>query len=281
MYSNFSGYNNVAIGYVAMQSNQDGNENTAVGTAALYQNVSGGNNSAFGREALLNNTSGDNSAMGYRAAMSTTSGFQNVAVGSNSLVNNTTGSYHTAIGYNTGPSTTNLANTTTVGIDARATATDMVRIGNTYVSSIGGQVSWTTVSDGRFKENVREDVPGLSFINQLRPVTYNVNRTSFNEYVGLSGSTLACDAAYGARPLSERTTGFIAQEVAASAQSLGFDFSGVDAPDNPDDYYGLRYAEFVVPLVKAVQELSAQNASQQQMIEELERKVEALENLSR
>jgi len=28
----------------------------------------------------------------------------------------------------------------------------------------------------------------------------------------------------------------------------------VDAPKNENDYYGLRYAEFVVPLVKAVQE---------------------------
>jgi hypothetical protein len=264
-----------------MLNNYDGNENTAVGTASLYYNISGHNNSAFGREALLNNSTSDNTAVGFHAAHLTSTGFQNVAVGSLSLVNNTTGSYHTAIGYNTGPNASNLANTTTLGIDARATATDMVRIGNTYVSSIGGQVGWTTFSDGRFKENVREDVPGLSFINQLRPVTYIVNRTSLNEYVGLSGSTLASDAAYRSRPVSERTTGFIAQEVEASAQSMGFDFSGVDSPDNPNDYYGLRYAEFVVPLVKAVQELSAQNAQQQQMIEELERKVEALEGMNK
>ena len=48
----------------------------------------------------------------------------------------------------------------------------------------------------------------------------------------------------------------------AAAKKLGFNFSGVDAPKNENDMYGLRYAEFVVPLVKAVQE-------QQQMIEEL------------
>jgi hypothetical protein len=279
LYNNFGGHNNIAVGYVTMINNQSGNENTAVGTASLYNNVTGHNNSAFGREALLNNTTSDNTAIGFHAAHVTSSGFQNVAVGSNSLVNNTTGSYHTAIGYNTGPNASNLANTTTLGIDARATATDMVRIGNGFVNSIGGIVDWTTFSDGRFKENVREDVPGLSFINQLRPVTYNVNRSGFNEFVGLSGSTLASDAAYSSKPLSERTTGFIAQEVEASAQSMGFDFSGVDAPDNPDDYYGLRYAEFVVPLVKAVQELSAQNAAQQKMIEELERKVEALDGI--
>jgi hypothetical protein len=62
-------------------------------------------------------------------------------------------------------------------------------------------------------------------------------------------------------------TGFLAQEVEQAAQSLGYDFSGVDAPKNENDFYGLRYAEFVVPLVKAVQE-------QQEMIERLSNIVE-------
>jgi hypothetical protein len=56
-----------------------------------------------------------------------------------------------------------------------------------------------------------------------------------------------------------RFSGFIAQEVEAAAKEIGYNFSGVDAPKNEDDFYGLRYAEFVVPLVKAVQELAEQN----------------------
>ena len=39
---------------------------------------------------------------------------------------------------------------------------------------------------------------------------------------------------------------------------------------NANDFYGLRYAEFVVPLVKAVQE-------QQKIIEDLRRRIEELE----
>ena len=66
-------------------------------------------------------------------------------------------------------------------------------------------------------------------------------------------------------------SGFIAQEVEEAAQSLGSDFSGVDAPNNDHDIYGLRLAEFVVPLVKAVQE-------QQQMISNLEKRIEELES---
>jgi trimeric autotransporter adhesin len=37
---------------------------------------------------------------------------------------------------------------------------------------------------------------------------------------------------------------------------LNYGFSSGDKPKNSGDYYGLRYAEFVVPLVRAVQELN-------------------------
>jgi len=56
-----------------------------------------------------------------------------------------------------------------------------------------------------------------------------------------------------------RNTGFIAQELERAAIELGYDFSGVDKPKNDDDFYGLRYAKFVVPLVKADQELADRN----------------------
>ena len=51
-----------------------------------------------------------------------------------------------------------------------------------------------------------------------------------------------------------RQSGFSAQDVEALAKKLGYAFGGVDKPENEDGLYGLRYSEFVVPLVKAVQE---------------------------
>jgi hypothetical protein len=73
---------------------------------------------------------------------------------------------------------------------------------------------------------------------------------------------------------AEIQIGFIAQEVEAAASSLNFDFHGVDKPKNDNSHYGLRYAEFVVPLVKAVQELnekmeSQRNANVENIINEL------------
>ena len=45
---------------------------------------------------------------------------------------------------------------------------------------------------------------------------------------------------------------------------------------NGEDYYGLRYAEFVVPLVKAVQEQQKIIEEQQKQIDELKFKLENL-----
>jgi hypothetical protein len=74
-------------------------------------------------------------------------------------------------------------------------------------------------------------------------------------------------------------SGFIAQEVESAAISLGYDFSGVDSPETPNGFYGLRYAEFTVPLVKAVQELSAQNAAMQNENDQLKAEVDRLKGL--
>jgi hypothetical protein len=53
-------------------------------------------------------------------------------------------------------------------------------------------------------------------------------------------------------------SGFSAQQVDSVAKSVGYNFAGVVRPQNDTtDTYGLSYSDFVVPLVKAVQELSA------------------------
>ncbi len=71
-------------------------------------------------------------------------------------------------------------------------------------------------------------------------------------------------------------TGFVAQEVEAAAKELGYDFSGVDAPKSENDYFGLRYAEFVVPLVKGMQEQQQMIEAQQKEINELKAIVKSL-----
>jgi hypothetical protein len=147
------------------------------------------------------------------------------------------------------------------------TANNQVRIGNTNVLSIGGYAGWTTLpSDKRFKKNIVENVPGLTFILKLRPITYNIDMDAMAKYLQTPYGMQMKD--FDNSKGSMLQTGFVAQEVESAANEIGFDFCGIDKPKNKDDFYGIRYAEFTVPLVKAVQELSAQLDAQRKLNEE-------------
>lgn len=67
---------------------------------------------------------------------------------------------------------------------ASVNASNKIRIGNTGVTVIEGQVSFTAVSDKRFKFNVKQNVPGLSFITLLNPVTYDFNNEAYLAHIG-------------------------------------------------------------------------------------------------
>jgi hypothetical protein len=58
---------------------------------------------------------------------------------------------------------------------------------------------------------------------------------------------------------------------------VGYDFSGVDKPKNESDMYGLRYAEFVVPMVKAIQEQQAMIEELKTLTADLQKRILALE----
>jgi hypothetical protein len=51
----------------------------------------------------------------------------------------------------------------------------MVELGNTSVTVIRGEVNLSTYSDKRIKNKIQDNVPGLSFVNLLKPVTYNLD----------------------------------------------------------------------------------------------------------
>jgi hypothetical protein len=181
---------------------------------------------------------------------------------------NTAGSKNTAIGYRAYAMGFAYGNATAIGANSQVTASNQMRFGDELVTSIGGKVSWSKISDERFKVAVRRDVPGLSFINRLEPVTYLLDNQKLRTF---QGRALSKD-----ETLYTRETGFLAQQVEAAAQAAGFDFSGVDRPASDQDHYALRYADFTVPLVQAVQELSAENEALKAKIQELEAEKERL-----
>jgi hypothetical protein len=288
---NTEGYENTATGNFSLYLNKTGIYNTASGTKALYSNNAGFNNTATGSHTLQSNTEGywntatgssaltsnmtgnQNTATGISASWSNSRGSQNTANGASALYSNTVGDRNSAFGAQAGYNVANLENTTALGYWASPTFSNSVRIGNSSVTSIGGQVMWAVVSDGRFKRNIKEDVSGLDFVNQLRPVSYEVDKSALNKFLNIPDSVTQ---QLEAKKIPARETGFIAQEVEAIVKKTGYVFSGIEAPQNEQDHYSIRYAAFVVPLVKAVQELTAKLNEQEKKSEEQHLEITAL-----
>jgi len=267
---------NVFIGKQAGNANTEGKFNTAIGYFALKATTEGFQNTATGSYALANNISSDNSAYGINTLLNNTTGYYNTACGAQSLYTNTTGIHNTGIGYATDVTSGDLNNVTAIGYYTKVTASNTIRLGNIIVNSIGGHVGWTTVSDGRFKTNLKENVAGLDFIMKLRPLTYHFDMDAI---AGFNKTPDNLRDAEGEKLQAETVqVGFVAQEVEEAAIELGFDFHGVDAPKNEDSHYGLRYAEFVVPLVKAVQEQQAIIENQQDLLSKYESTLEEMNN---
>ncbi len=303
------GQNQVAIGDSALHYNkpytdekgfQNGSRNTAVGSKAAMGITEGRDNTAIGYNSLLKNSRGvNNTAIGSLNMEDLISGDANTSVGTVALSLLKEGTHITAIGENSGQYLTKgntvtflgaysgiplylseCENATAVGGGSLITASHQVRVGNEFTTSIGGEVDWTTLSDGRFKKDVKQNVPGLSFINKLKAVTYELDVHGISDYLH-KGEVINDKAVehnrdrmqFNAEKNNLTYSGFIAQEVEEAAKSLHYEFSGVDAPKNEHDYYGLRYGQFVVPLVKAVQELSKANDSKDATIEQLQNEI--------
>jgi trimeric autotransporter adhesin len=274
---------NTAVGYEAMvgsvtPADNTGRHNTAVGAYSLKGFTSGESNTALGYSALYYCTTGiSNTAVGGNAAYQNSTGDNNVAIGWSALLNDTSGNSNVAVGYRAGLgvfgtiftsctyvgassyATVARSNVTMLGYNvqnAQCTADNQICLGNTAITQIRAQVgSLTTYSDARIKTDVKENVSGLAFINKLKPVTYYERPERLHEIWGTP------DSLYKNIDHSQinntRFIGFLAQDVEKAAGESGFDFPGIDVPKNDKEVYALRYGDFIMPLVKAVQEQQA------------------------
>ncbi len=264
------GKRNTVFGSHAAYSNTIGGANTAIGFKAMNKNISGIANTALGSESLQNTTTGhNNTALGFGTLFSNMTGTANIAIGANSYFTNAALDNTICIGYLSGGQVNN---------------SNRVEIGNTSITVIAGQVGFSTYSDARIKDNVKEDVPGLDFINKLNPVTYNLNIHRQNAMTTKGIAETDWDGKYDIEKIT--MTGFLAQEVEQAALETGYNFSGIQKPENPNELYSIRYADFVMPLVKSVQELNTQlntevlnlKAENAMLLERIERLEALMEN---
>lgn len=282
LYSNAEGDYNTANGWSALYNNTS-EYNTAVGYQAIYSNTVGARNTAVGTIALFNNTSGDqNTAAGFQALYSSYTGNYNSGFGAYALNTNNYGSYNSALGRFADVSSGSLDNATAIGSGAIVNASNKIRFGDANVTVVEGPVAYTT-SDARFKTDVKEEVKGLEFIKRLRPVVYNFDTKKFTEFLTKnmpdSIRKIHLEKDFGIST-AIRQSGFIAQEVEKAAEESGYNFNGVHKPSDDNDNYSLSYSQFVVPLIKAVQEQQHIIEKQVEKIKHMEQQIEDLKKTS-
>ena len=164
--------------------------------------------------------------------------------------------------------------TRSVGSDnitmGKSTGSD--RIYNQFVSN----ATWSRSSDERIKKEITTNADcGLDFVNDLRTVTFKFKAPS-----ELDASMSEYDADNSTPNYDKKMYGFIAQEVKAALDTHSItDFNGWNQiEDGGDNLQGISYEMFVMPLVKAVQELSTKNDALETSNTALAARITALEN---
>ena len=278
-----TGATNVAIGSTALDGCDTESDNIAIGFAALGGSIAGGeNNTAIGNYALDALTAGDyNVAIGHDASTNATTAVNTVGIGRLALRDMTTGGGD-SVGYSIGIGAYGMYNVVdngpNIGIGGFSRAsgtsgTQQIVLGynvagsgdNTFTFGAGstdttcshGATSFSAPSDERWKKDIETSTCGLSFINDLRPVSFKFKTkgeldSSLHDYEK--------DSTEVAGFTSDSVLGFVAQEVKAVIDNHS-EFKGSELWKEGIDEYNKRQRiskEALIPiLVKAVQELSA------------------------
>jgi hypothetical protein len=125
-------------------------------------------------------------------------------------------------------------------------------------------------SDPRTKSDIQDSALGLNFINKLRPVSYKfkvggnrlveekiVKEAEYDENGNLIRAAITEKVI---EPFAGKRThyGLLTTNVKESLGDLDFGGYIKTNLDDPESEEALRYDEFIAPLIKAVQELSAE-----------------------
>ena len=270
-----TGGDNIAIGYGAMDGFDTETHNLGIGRSALGGAVAGGEyNVAVGNTCFDGLTSGDyDTALGYGAGGALTTGSQSTFLGARSGASVTTGTGNTIIGDSSAAALQDGNNNTIIGVAVNCNSDHTngialgqgISVGGDYDFSFGSasnvvtndfnaDADWSRSSDIRLKRNIQDSTLGLDFINDLRPVkfqwkpSYEVPKELASEY-----------NEENKKNLDVIMHGFIAQEVKEAIDKHGDTTFGGWHLDSFDGVtQRTKKNMFVMPLIKAVQELSAQ-----------------------
>jgi hypothetical protein len=126
--------------------------------------------------------------------------------------------------------------------------------------------STINTSDRRKKTDIATSDLGLDFIQQLKPISYRRKDEMFIDEITVVGDDGKEKESTRERLVTykRRHYGLVAQDV--EGVLAGKDFAGL-IKDRETGLYGLRYEEFISPMIRAIQELTAKVASLEAQLE--------------
>jgi hypothetical protein len=162
------------------------------------------------------------------------------------------------MGRKAGTSSASASNQNVFGFAVVSASNDSFTFGHstTDTTCSNGGTTWSNPSDARYKENVEDQTAGLSFINDLRPVTFQwkaENEMPEDHVVYNADSTK--------RYMNDTTNhGFLAQEVKEVIDNHSEIKDGFDmwSEDDRDGRQRIGTTALIPILTKAIQELSAE-----------------------
>ena len=251
-----TGGSNIAIGHNAYDGCDAEQKNVAIGQDALGGAIAGGEfNVALGVEAGLVVTSGDeNTLIGYQAGKGVTTGANNTLIGRNAGAGDlVTGSNNICIGSGSDVAAGDQSNGIALGpVDAAGgDFTFGNRVLGTVTCDYDSDANFSHSSDKRLKKNIQSSTIGLDFINELRPITYQwkPNNEIPTDMMGYNEINV--------KNTEKVIHGFIAQEVKEAIDKHGdVNFSGWELDKSDGKTQRIKKEMFIMPLVKAIQELS-------------------------
>jgi len=246
------GNSNISLG-----NNDSGTANTLFGFDAGDALASGSYYNAFiGTLAGYSVSTGDrNTALGYHAIRLATSSSDNTAVGCQAGDTITTGAENTYIGAGADASSNSVNNEMALGNDAVGQGANTIMLGDSNITGLYCyDTSISSPSDSRIKRDISDADCGLDLINSLRPVSYKrVNPFDYPE--GIKPAVYQDENAERPQDNNRVYADLIAQEVEQVMENAGYDFRLVDT--TPNGMKAVNYGTLIMPLIKAVQELTA------------------------
>ena len=260
---------NVCVGDEAGTAITTGDNNVFIGYGAGDAMSTGSGNTHVGKDAGTDQTTAsDNTLIGTSAGANITDGPYNTLVGNLVGDDVTSGTYMTMIGYNLAASAADGENQIVLGQGIGGEADNCFtfgKSGNKMFNNFSSNNSWSQSSDERLKTSVDDNTLGLGFINDLETKTYKWKPS--NE---IDESLTDHHFEDNKKDTDVLMYGMMAQNVKAAMDTHNHSsFTGWS--ESKDGSQNLSREMFVIPLIKAVQELSNQVQELTAQVEELKK----------